>query len=101
MLIVWIVNVVVNKLIGLKNNWISYDRETVYESGLSSYLVLEKLKNYIIRYYLIVMIFIIFEIEITLLYRILYSYNVILSIFYLFVIFIIIGIIIDIIYELI
>lgn len=100
-MLIWIINICLNILIGKTVYNLLYDKESIYECGLQNYNILNKLKNYMIRYYLIVIVFIIFEIEIILLYPILFTYNItLLTNFIIFIIFIILGIIIDILYQL-
>lgn len=101
LLIIWIVNFVLNRAIGLDGVFLSYNKETTYECGLRSYLNWESLRRTIVRYYLIIVVFIIFEIEVSLLYRILYSYKGLSSKYYIFILFILIGVVIDLIYSLI
>jgi len=98
--IIWLGNIILNRAIGFSNVFLSYNKETTYECGLRSYLNWESVRQCIVRYYLIIVVFIIFEIEVSLLYRILFSSSI-WNKYYIFVLFILVGVVIDLIYSLI
>lgn len=101
LLIVGIINQILNILVGKSVRFSGYNNESIYECGLTSYYLIKELKVLIIRYYLIILIFIIFEIEIAILYRMLYCENKNIWSLMIFIVFIILGVVLEIKWKLI